>query len=96
MGSRVCSLNADERSRVGLAWRQARWHYSANMPMLQALTAKWYGSHAEMFEFARSTSASGRPGGLTPPVKIRRRADLVTPGNGTVAPGRAAGAGGRY
>jgi hypothetical protein len=43
------------RRRFDEATRRYTWHYFAHMPMLQALTAKWYGSHEEMFEFARST-----------------------------------------
>src|SRR6202035_4716733 len=30
--------------------------------MIQALAAKWFGSHEEMFEFARSASAQAREG----------------------------------
>lgn len=59
------------RRRFGEATRRHRWHYFAHMPMLQALAAKWYGSHAEMFEFARATSAQA-PEGLGVHVVVAR------------------------
>jgi hypothetical protein len=59
------SLGVEEAgSPFGAATAIHRWHYGAHESMLQALTQKWLGSHAQMFEFARSVSTQapeGRP-----------------------------------
>jgi hypothetical protein len=44
------------RRRFGEVVRRHLWHQDAHHSMIQALAAKWHGSNAEMFEFARSVS----------------------------------------
>ena len=50
------------RRRFGEVTRRHRGHVAAHSSMVQALAAKWYGSHEEMFEFARSASAQAPEG----------------------------------
>jgi hypothetical protein len=57
------SLGQQEiRRRFGEVTRRHRWNRFAHNSMIDALAAKWYGSHEEMFEFARSASAQAPEG----------------------------------
>jgi hypothetical protein len=57
------NLGLDEKKRrFAEAARRHRWHVGAHTNMIQALSAKWSGSHAAMFEFARSASAQAPDG----------------------------------
>lgn len=38
------------------------WHWAGRVTRLQVLCEKWYGSHEEMFAFARETAALASPG----------------------------------
>lgn len=56
-------LDKDEKGRrFGEVARRHRWHSEAHRAMIQALAAKWSGSHKEMFEFARAASAEAPEG----------------------------------
>lgn len=56
-------LGLDERRRrFAEAARRHRWHVDAHTLMIQALSAKWSGSHEAMFDFARSASAQAPDG----------------------------------
>jgi hypothetical protein len=50
------------RRRFTEVTHRSRWHRQAHHSMLQALAAKWYGSHEQMFEFARAASAQAPEG----------------------------------
>jgi hypothetical protein len=57
------SLGGTElRQRFDEVVRRRRWHRNAHSTMIQGLAAKWLGSHAEMFEFARSVTRDAPDG----------------------------------
>jgi hypothetical protein len=57
------SLGQQEiRQRFAEVTRRNRWDRFAHQSMIQALAAKWHGSHEEMFEFARAESAQAPEG----------------------------------
>jgi hypothetical protein len=53
---------AEVERRFAGAVAQHPWHLRAHTAMLQYLCEKWYGSHADMFEFARRAAADSPPG----------------------------------
>lgn len=53
---------AEVERRFAGAIRQHPWHQRAHTAMLQYLCRKWYGSHEEMFAFARQAAARSPAG----------------------------------
>jgi hypothetical protein len=56
----------EQQQRLGEVIRRHPLHWYAHRQMLQYLCKKWYGSHNEMFEFARTAAAKAPDGSPLP------------------------------
>ncbi len=53
------------------AVRRASHHYGCHVAALQYLSAQWYGSHRECFDFAEKAAADALPGSLVQALPVR-------------------------
>ncbi|MEV7276505.1 hypothetical protein [Streptomyces sp. NPDC093111] len=68
------------------AVRRAPHHYGCHVAALKYLSAQWYGSHRECFDFAEQAAEDARPGSLVQalPVRAAFAQLLAGPGHGVV------------
>ncbi|MFC7309176.1 hypothetical protein ACFQVC_33835 [Streptomyces monticola] len=67
------------------AVRRSPHHYGCHAAALQYLSAAWYGSHRECFDFAEHAAADALPGSLVRALPVRAAfAYLLDPGTGVV------------
>ena len=53
------------------AVRRSSHHYGCHVAALQYLSAQWYGSHRECFDFAEQAAADALPGSLVQALPVR-------------------------
>ncbi|MEN8653305.1 hypothetical protein ABCR94_22575 [Streptomyces sp. 21So2-11] len=75
-------------SAFGELWGEAvsrsSHHYGCHAAALQYLSAQWYGSHRECFDFAEQAAADALPGSLVQALPVRAAFAHLLSGGGTV------------
>lgn len=70
----------------GEAVRRSPHHYGCHVAALQYLSAAWYGSHRECFDFAERAAQDALPGSLVQALPVRAAFAYLTEGGGAVVP----------
>jgi hypothetical protein len=68
----------------GEAVRRSPHHYGCHVAALQYLSAAWYGSHRECFDFAERAAQDALPGSLVQALPVRAAFAYLTEGGGAV------------
>ncbi|MFJ3227593.1 hypothetical protein ACIPJS_30185 [Streptomyces sp. NPDC086783] len=72
----------------GEAVRRSPHHYGCHVAALQYLSAAWYGSHRECFDFAERAAQDALPGSLVRALPVRAAFAYLTEGGGPAVPRR--------
>ncbi|MEU8791788.1 hypothetical protein [Streptomyces sp. NPDC048643] len=70
----------------GEAVRRSPHHYGCHVAALQYLSAAWYGSHRECFDFAEPAAQDALPGSLVQALPVRAAFAYLTEGGGPRMP----------
>ncbi|MGP4042744.1 hypothetical protein [Streptomyces sp. 2A115] len=70
----------------GEAVRRSPHHYGCHVAALKYLSAAWYGSHRECFDFAERAAQDALPGSLVQALPVRAAFAYLTEGGRTVVP----------
>ncbi|MFF1446875.1 hypothetical protein ACFVYF_01715 [Streptomyces sp. NPDC058274] len=70
----------------GEAVRRSPHHYGCHVAALQYLSAAWYGSHRECFDFAERAAQDALPGSLVQALPVRAAFAYLTEGGGPAVP----------
>ncbi|MFI6488103.1 hypothetical protein [Streptomyces sp. NPDC050564] len=70
----------------GEAVRRSPHHYGCHVAALQYLSAAWYGSHRECFDFAERAAQDALPGSLVQALPVRAAFAYLTEGGGAAVP----------
>lgn len=70
----------------GEAVRRSPHHYGCHVAALQYLSAAWYGSHQECFDFAEPAATDALPGSLVQALPVRAAFAYLTEGGGPGVP----------
>lgn len=70
----------------GEAVRRSPHHYGCHVAALQYLSAAWYGSHGECFDFAEPAAQDALPGSLVQALPVRAAFAYLTEGGGPEVP----------
>ncbi|MEW2166338.1 hypothetical protein AB0912_25575 [Streptomyces sp. NPDC007084] len=70
----------------GEAVRRSPHHYGCHVAALQYLSAAWYGSHTECFDFAEPAAEDALPGSLVQALPVRAAFAYLTEGGGPAVP----------
>ncbi|MFI1441320.1 hypothetical protein [Streptomyces fructofermentans] len=68
------------------AVRRSSHHYGCHVSALQYLSAAWYGSHRECFDFAERAAQDALPGSLVQALPVRAAFAHLTEGGGAAVP----------
>ncbi|MGW4671772.1 hypothetical protein [Streptomyces sp. NPDC004324] len=68
----------------GEAVRRSPHHYGCHVAALKYLSAAWYGSHRECFDFAERAAQDALPGSLVQALPVRAAFAFLTEGGGAV------------
>ncbi|QFQ96584.1 hypothetical protein F9278_10570 [Streptomyces phaeolivaceus] len=68
------------------AVRRSPHHYGCHVSALKYLSAAWYGSHRECFDFAERAAEDALPGSLVRALPVRAAFSYLTEGGGAVIP----------
>ncbi|MEV2233332.1 hypothetical protein AB0H69_32805 [Streptomyces phaeochromogenes] len=68
------------------AVRRSPHHYGCHVAALQYLSAAWYGSHRECFDFAERAAQDALPGSLVQALPVRAAFAYLTEGGGAAVP----------
>jgi hypothetical protein len=68
------------------AVRRSPHHYGCHVAALQYLSAAWYGSHSECFDFAEPAAQDALPGSLVQALPVRAAFAYLTEGGGPQVP----------
>lgn len=68
------------------AVRRSPHHYGCHVAALQYLSAAWYGSHTECFDFAEPAAQDALPGSLVQALPVRAAFAYLTEGGGPEVP----------
>ncbi|MEV0225895.1 hypothetical protein [Streptomyces sp. NPDC050704] len=68
------------------AVRRSPHHYGCHAAALKYLSAAWYGSHRECFDFAERAARDALPGSLVQALPVRAAFAYLTEGGGTAVP----------
>ncbi|UUU21335.1 hypothetical protein [Streptomyces sp. DSM 40750] len=68
------------------AVRRSPHHYGCHVSALKYLSAAWYGSHRECFDFAERAAEDALPGSLVRALPVRAAFAYLTEGGGAVVP----------
>ncbi|MFF3888273.1 hypothetical protein [Streptomyces sp. NPDC001914] len=68
------------------AVRRSPHHYGCHVAALQYLSAAWYGSHSECFDFAEPAAQDALPGSLVQALPVRAAFAYLTEGGGPEVP----------
>ncbi|KFG00601.1 hypothetical protein PV367_11715 [Streptomyces europaeiscabiei] len=68
------------------AVRRSPHHYGCHVSALKYLSAAWYGSHRECFDFAERAAEDALPGSLVRALPVRAALAYLTEGGGAVIP----------
>ncbi|WP_172384024.1 hypothetical protein [Streptomyces sp. MNP-20] len=84
--------HSDFEELWGQAVRRSSYHYGCHASALMYLSAAWYGSHTECFDFAERAAADALPGSLIQALPVRAAFAYLVGDGGRLPRGRLDGA----